>query len=52
MNKATKNVPKGKKAQPEEEKVSTPPSIYYKDGKTHIVIDAKPNSKSNAIVGK
>ena len=36
----------------EEEKSLTPSSVYLKDGKTHIVVDAKPNSKSSAVTGK
>jgi len=51
MMKKSKDASKNKKEKPEEEKSSTPASIYGRDGKTFIVIDAKPNSKVSSIVG-
>ncbi len=51
MMKKSKDTSKNKKEKPEEEKSSTPASIYGRDGKTFIVIDAKPNSKVSSIVG-
>lgn len=50
-NDKASNKSKNTKVEEEEKKSNTPSSIYSKDGKTFIVIDAKPNSKSNAIVG-
>jgi len=51
MMKKSKDASKNKKEQPEEKKSNTPASIYGRDGKTFIVIDAKPNSKVSSIVG-
>jgi len=46
-----KEAGKKKPSQPEEEKSSIPSSIYGRDNKTFIVIDAKPNSKTSSVVG-
>jgi len=40
-----------KKNSLKKKKSNTPASIYGRDGKTFIVIDAKPNSKVSSIVG-
>jgi len=49
--KKCKEAGKKKPSQPEEEKSSIPSSIYGRDNKTFIVIDAKPNSKTSSVVG-
>jgi CMP-N-acetylneuraminic acid synthetase len=43
------NVPKAKRLEPEKQEI--PKSIYEKNDNIYIMVNAKPNSKLNSIIG-